>query len=198
MAALTLDWQSDGPSRATIREGGATLGIARLLGLPFLAAGGYFLYQFLGGLFSGGLLLGGWILLPLFAAVFLIPGWILVFGRRRTLIDNTRREIVQEMDYLVYTRRIVSRVTSDSSVMLRYEASSTDRNRVDIHVYVDNGNEQRAMIGLFTDRQKTEALAFAAKAAAFLTIPLKDRLVEKGDINSAGVVVEQLDPEDED
>ena len=198
MAALTLDWQSDGPSRATIRQGGATIGLARVLGLPFLAAGGYFAYQFLSGALQGELLIGGWILLPVFAAVFLIPGWILVAGRRRTLIDNARREVVQEMDYLVYTRRIVSRVTSESNVMLRYEAGSKDSHRVDIHVYVDNGNEQRVMIGLFGDAQKTAALAFAAKAAAFLTLPVKDRLVEKGDINSAGVVVEELDPEDAD
>ena len=66
-----------------------------------------------------------------------------------------------------------------------------------IHAYLETG-DKRVMIGLFGDGQKTEALSFAAKAAAFLSIPVRDRLVEKGDINPAGVVVETLDPEDAD
>jgi hypothetical protein len=191
---LTLDWQTDGPGRATIRQGGVAA--ARLFGLPFLIAGAYFGYQFVAGAVQGELLLGGWILLPLMVAAFLVPGWILVVGRRRTILESARREVIQEMDYLVYTRRIVSPVRSESTVMLRYERGSRNSNRVDIHVYVDTATQQPALIGLFGDGQKVEALAFAAKAAALLSIPVRDRLVEKGDINSEGIVVEQLDPED--
>jgi hypothetical protein len=196
--ALTLDWQADGPSRATIRQGGVL--VARLFGIPFLAAGGYFAYHFLGGLLHPGeLTWAGWTLLPLMMAAFLVPGWILVVGRKRTLLDSARREVVEEMDYLVYTRRKASRVTSDSQVMLRYEqgSKSDTGTRYDIHVYVETG-AQLALIALFSDKQKTEALAFAAKAAAFLTIPVRDRLVENGEVTSGGVVVEQLDPEDAD
>jgi hypothetical protein len=195
--ALTLDWQTDGPAQATIRQGGVI--VARLFGIPFLLAGLYFGYQFVGGALNGELLLGGWTLLPLMMAAFLVPGWILVFGRKRTRLDAARREVVEEMDYLVYTRRKASRVTSDSQVMLRYEqgSKSDTGTRYDIHVYVETG-AQMALIALFGDKQKTEALAFAAKAAAFLTIPVRDRLVENGEVTSGGVVVEQLDPEDAD
>ena len=65
-------------------------------------------------------------------------------------------------------------------------------------MYVDTAGQRPALIGLFSDKQKTEALAFAAKAAAFLTIPVRDRLVENGDVTSGGVVVDQLDPEEAD
>ncbi len=145
-------------------------------------------------LHPGELTWAGWTLLPLMMAAFLVPGWILVAGRRRTRLDSARREVVQEMDYRVYTRRIVSRVTSDSHVMLRYEKGSSNSNRVGIHVYVDTDGQRPALIGLFDDEQKTEALAFAARAAAFLTLPVRDRLVENGDVIAGGVVVEQLDP----
>ena len=197
--ALTLDWQTEGPAQATIRQGGVV--VARLFGVPFLAAGGYLAYQFLGGvLHPGELTWAGWTLLPLMAAVFLVPGWILVAGRRRTRIDSVRREVVEEMDYLVYTRRVVSRVTSDSHVMLRYEQGSkgSTSTRYDIHVYVDTAGQRPALIALFSDGQKTEALAFAGKAAAFLSIPVRDRLVDNGEVTSGGVVVKELDPEEAD
>jgi hypothetical protein len=194
---LTLDWQTAGPAQAVIRQGG--FAVARLFGLPFLAAGGYFAYHFLSGVLRGELTWAGWTLLPLMMAAFLVPGWILVAGRKRTRLDSARREVVEEMDYLVYTHRKVSPVRSESHVMLRYEqgAKSSSGTGYNIHVYVETG-QQLALIALFDDGQKTEALAFAAKAAAFLSLPVRDCLVEGGEVTSGGVVVKQLDPEDAD
>lgn len=195
--ALTLDWQADG-QQATIRQGGVM--IARLLGLPFLAASGYLWYQFAGGLIHDELTWAGWTLLPLLAIAALVPGWILVVGRRRTRLDNARREIIQEFDFLVYQRRMVAPLTHDSHVRLRYErGGSNDHGTLyDIHADVVTPGQSDAMIGLFSDRQRSEALTFGAKAAAFLAIPLKDQMVEGGDVTSGGVVVEKLDPEDAD
>jgi hypothetical protein len=201
VSALTLDWQTDGPSQAVIRQGGVLA--ARLFGLPFLAAGGYLFYQMLSGLLDGGLAWGGWTILPLMGAAFLVPGWILVVARKRVRLDSARREVVEEMDYLVYTYRKMLPVRSESHVMLRYERGSTSstrgaltthsRTNYNIHVYVDTA-EKLALIALFDGSQKTEALAFAAKAAAFLSIPMKDRMVEGGEVTSGGVVVDKLDP----
>ena len=197
MSALTLDWQTAGPGQVLIRQGG--FGAARLFGLPFLAAGSYFAYHFFGGLLRGELLIAGWILLPLMMAAFLVPGWILVVARKRVRLDSARREAVEEMDYLVYTYRKALPVRSESHVMLRFQkgAKSSSGTQFNIHVYVETG-EQRALIALFDDSQRTEALAFAAKAAAFLSLPVRDRLVDGGEVTSGGVVVEQLDPEDAD
>lgn len=204
---LTLDWQSDG-NLATIRQGG--VGAARLFGLPFLAGGGYLAYQFLGGVFHPGeLTWAGWTLLPLMAAVFLVPGWILVAGHKAVRLDNARGEVIEEFRYYVYTRRTVTPITNGSTVLLRFEEGSTSttkgavtnssRTRFDIHVYVKTPEKPpTAMIGLFSESQKAEALAFAAKAAAFLGISVEDRMVERGDVTSGGVVVEQLEPEEAD
>ena len=204
---LTLDWQTEG-NQATIRQGGVI--VARLFGVPFLIGGGYLAYQFLDGVFHPGeLTWAGWTLLPLMAAAFLLPGLILVAGRKRTRLDRTRREVIEEFDYVVYTRRKVVPVSHDSTVMLRYEQGSTSstqgavtttsRTRFDIHVYVATPEKQaKALIGLFSEAQKSEALDFAAKAAAFLEIVMQDRMVESGEVTAGGVVVEQLEPEDAD
>ena len=204
--ALTLDWQTDG-NQATIRQGGVNA--ARLFGVPFLVFGGYLAYEFVdGALQPGELTLAGWFGLPLISAVFLVPGWILIAGRKRTRIDRARREVIEEFDYLVYTRRTVSAMSADSKVLLRYEEGSTSSTRgtvttrtstrYDIHVYVTDAGKSMPLIGLFTDRQKPEALAFAAKAAAFLGIGVQNCMIESGKVNSGGVVVEHLDSEDAD
>ena len=206
MAGLTLDWHQDG-QQATIRQGG--FAIARLFGLPFLAAGGYFGYYFVGGLLHpSGLTWAGWTLLPLMMAAFLVPGWILVFGRKRTRLDSARREVVEEMDYLVYTYRKALPVTNDSHVRLRYEQGSTSSakgaltthrtTRYDIHVDVVTPGKSDALIALYSEKQQSEALALGARAAAFLAIPVQDRMFEGGEVTSGGVVVDKLDPEEAD
>lgn len=203
---LTLDWQTDG-NQATIRQGGVI--IARLFGVPFLAFGGYLIYQFLdGAMHPGELTIAGWVGLPLIAAVFLVPGWILIAGRKRTRIDRARREVIEECDYLVYTRRTVSPMSANSKVLLRYEEGSTSSTRgavtthastrYDIHVYVTDAGKTMPLIGLFTEQQKSEALAFAAKAAAFLGIGMQSCMVEGGEVNPGGVVVDTVEPEDAD
>jgi hypothetical protein len=204
---ITMEWSEETPGHVTLRQGGAAA--ARWFGAPFLAVGGYFGYQFVdGALHPGELAWAGWTLLPLFAAAFLVPGWILLVGRRRTRLDAARREVVEELDFLVYTRRISTRVSSDSRVMLRYERGSTTERRgviadttvtgFDIHVYLETPGSRLAMLALFSGGQKSEALAFAARAAAFFSVPVEDRMVEGGEVSSGGVVVDRLGPDEAD
>ena len=203
---LTVDWQTEG-NQATIRQGGVV--VARLFGVPFLLFGGYLVYQFLdGAMHPGELTLPGWVGLPLISAALIVPGWILVAGRKRTRIDRARREVIEEFDYLVYTRRTVSPLSANSKVLLRYEEGSTSSTRgavtthastrYDIHVYVTDAGTSMPLIGLFSEQQKPEAMAFAAKAAGFLGIGTQNCMIEGGAVNSGGVVVEHLDPEDSD
>src|SRR5262249_44476786 len=134
----------------------------------------------------------GWILLPVMAAAFLIPGWIILFGRKRTRIDATRREATEEFDFLVYTRRKATPIPRDAHVMLRNEKSG---NGTAIHVYLEPG---LILLTMFGPREKPAAVEFAQKIARLLGVDVKDLCVEQGEIDAAGVVVDRLGPEDAD
>ncbi len=190
-------WQEQGSGVVTVAQSG--IGPARLLGLPFAAAGGWFLYQFAGGLLHPGeLTIAGWIMLPVMAAVFLVPGWIILFGRKRTRIDVTRREATEEFDFLIFARRKTTRIPLDAHVMLRYESGSSRSNLFYTHVYLVPDDAARILVGLFPASNKAAGMELAQKLAALLAIPVQDRCVEKGDVGPSGVVVAQLDPEDAD
>jgi len=187
----TVDWREDGPGVVVITPGG--IGAMRLLGLLFAAPGAWLFYQFLGGvLHPDEMTIFGWTLLPVMAAAFLIPGWIILFGRKRTRIDATRREATEEFDFLVYTRRKATPIPRDAHVMLRNEKSG---NGTAIHVYLEPG---LILLTMFGPREKPAAVEFAQKIARLLVVDVKDLCVEQGEIDAAGVVVDRLGPEDAD
>jgi hypothetical protein len=126
------------------------------------------------------------------AALFLVPGWIILFGRKRTRIETTRREAIEEFDFLVYTRRKTSPIPRDAHVLLRYEKSG---NGTAVHVYLEPG---LILLTMFGSREQAGALEFAQKVARLLGIDVQDRCVEKGEINAAGVVVDRLGPDEAD
>ena len=114
----------------------------------------------------------------------------------------------QELDFILFKRRKAVPITNDSIIRLRFEEGSTSttqgavtshsRTRYDIHVDVVTPGRPDTLIALFSEAQKADALAIAAKAGAFLGVPVKDRMVDGGDVTSGGVVVEELDPEEAD
>jgi hypothetical protein len=198
--SLAVEWRTEGPARAIVLQGGVLA--ARLFGAPFLIVGGYLAYQFIDGvLHPGELTWAGWTLLPLMTAAFLMPGWILTAGRRKTILDAGRREVVEVIDYRVYTRRSASPVSPDSLVIMRYQqgsTSSTSSTSFDIHVHLETPGRPLVLLALFRDDQKSDAHLFAAKAAAFLGITAQDRLVENGEVTAGGVVVDRLAADDAD
>lgn len=204
MAGLTVDWQQDG-QQAIIRQGGVAVNAARLVGVPFLLVGAYFGRFFFEGLFDGGLTIAGWIVLPLLMVGTALPGWCLLVWRRRARLDNAKKEAAEELDFIIFKRRWAAPVTSDSVVRLRFEQGSTSSTqgavtthsttRYDIHVDVVTPGQKDTMIGLFAEAQKAEAMELAKKAAAFLGITVKDKMVSGGTITSGGVVVDENDPE---
>jgi hypothetical protein len=187
----TADWREDGPGVVVITPGG--IGAVRLVGLLFGAPGAWLFYQFLGGvLHPDEMTIFGWVMLPVMAAVFLIPAWIILVGRKRTRLDATRREATEEFDLLVYKRRKVTPIPRDAHVMLRYEAAG---NRTAAHVYLEPG---LILLAMFGSAEKPAALEFAHKVARFLGADVQDRCFEHGEIGAGGVVVDRLGPEDAD
>jgi hypothetical protein len=191
----TTDWRDDGPGAAVITPGG--IGVMRLLGTPFAAAGLWFLYQFLGGvLHPSEMTVFGWIILPVLAAVFLVPGWIILFGRKRTRLDATRREAIEEFDLLVFTRRKPTAIPREAHVLLRYEKGGSETN-YPAHVYLDSGGGL-ILLTMFGSKEKAAALAFAHRIAGLFGIDVQDRCFERGEVTAGGVVVDRLGPEDAD
>jgi hypothetical protein len=203
---LTTGWTEPAPGVVLITPGG--IGLVRLLGLFFAVPGGYFLYQFLGGvLHPSEMTLAGWLMLPAFAALFLVPGWIILVGRKRTRLDASRREAVEEFDFLVYTRRKVTGIPREAHVLLRYEADSTRDARVYLlHVYLDTaaaapegrGPGGLILLALFDAKAKPDALELARRVAGLLGADVQDRCIEDGEVTAAGVVVDRLGPGDAD
>ena len=192
--AVTVDWQQDG-QQVIIRQGGGALNAARLVGLPFILAGGYFLKIFWGGLMNDELAgVGGWVVLPLLGLAIAFPGFCLMVWRRRATLNNANKEVAEELDFIVFKRRWAAAVSSGSFVRLQYQAIK-DTTKSHIHVDIVTPAQRDTMIGLFDEHQKAESLELAKKAAAFLGITVKDRLVEGGTVTSGGVVVDESDPE---
>jgi len=199
---LTTGWSEPAPGVVLITPAG--IGLVRVLGLVFAVPGGYFGYQFLDGVVHPSTMtIAGWVMLPVIAAVFLVPGWIILFGRKRTRLDVSRREAAEELDFLVYARRKVTAIPRDAHVMLRYEAGSRDSNVYMLHVYLDvstaapagRGSATLMLLSLFGATQKP-ALEFAHKVAGLFGIDVQDRCVESGEVTAAGVVVDRLGPDE--
>jgi hypothetical protein len=174
--------------------------VARLFGLPFLAVGGY-----LGSILVGGILhpsemtVAGWTLLPLVTLAFLAPGLALVLMRKRVVIDAGARVALDETNFLIYTKRTSTHLPADAHVLLRVERGSGGTNSrnplywIHVHLVTDTAE---VLLAMFADREKADARAFAGRVATFLRVDVVDHIVEHGEVNAAGVVVER--PGDDD
>jgi hypothetical protein len=86
-----------------------------IFGVPWLLFGVYFLFRYLilgiaehlkagdiAGVFTGA---SGWLFIILFfGCIFIIPGWVLVFLRRKVVIDASRGEVDEKNDFLIFSR----------------------------------------------------------------------------------------------
>ena len=116
------------------RDGGRIMvtgnpGIGRyIFGVPWLLFGLHFYYKSLilgiaeyikagdiAGIFTG---MFGWLLIVLFGAIFVVPGWLLVFLRRRVVVDVGRGMVDEMNDYLLFRRGKSHRLGDFGSVLL--------------------------------------------------------------------------------
>jgi hypothetical protein len=205
MNSSRVTWDDRTPGRVTISQG---LGPARLVGAPFFVAGVYFLYQFVdGALHPSQMTVAGWLLLPAVTAAFLVPGWILLFGRKRVRLDATLREVTEEFAFGAVTRRRTSRISPDAHVMLRYEKSGGQTFAAHVYLVVqatepggvpEPDRNQNVLLALFPSTDEPVALDFARQVAQRLGADVQDLRVEHGEVNAGGVVVERLGPDEAD
>ena len=127
---VSLTWKKDGPSTLRIHESGQPL--IRLFGVPFAAGGVYFLYHlFVGAFYSiraGEFLsfLPGSLLLILMAALFGVPGMILLFGSRTVNIDTVTRTIEVIRNYGFYKKREKYSSSDYSAVQALHELKKVE------------------------------------------------------------------------
>ena len=211
---LTVDWRNEGPDCVIISQGGFATMVARLLGIPFAYGAFYILRIFVGAALhpdQGELGIAGWIVLPLLGLALLVPAWAFITVRKRVRIDLTRREASEERDFLIYTHRVTTSIPRDAHVLLRYEIGSRgEAATTAAHVYlvpsdVEESQQapgapklQRIRLAMFFQGQTAEPLELAQRVARVLGIDVRDLRVEKGEVNSAGVVVDHLEPDEVD
>jgi hypothetical protein len=154
---------------------------ARLFGIPFLAAGAYLLYQLAGGvvdLLTGRAavseMLVGTLILIVFTAAFLMPGWLLMFSRARVEIDRSARSVTCTRDFRVYQRDDLRPLADFRQIEVdRLSVSSNRQSRSSYQVELAAANRNNVVVGLFDDGD--EALAFGRELAAVIELPVSDR-----------------------
>lgn len=180
---MSARWSRDDRG-LTIHQKGSL--ITRLFGAPFLAAAGILGWQFLSGLLGfvvpsqGELTLAGLVMLPVFILAFGIPGWILVFGRKQTVLDPARRTVVEVRDFLIHRFREETAVPRDAAVRAHIEASQgSDRTIVLLLVEIVSKKEAPIPIAVLDPKELASARELAMEAAGALGLSVIDDL-DKG------------------
>jgi hypothetical protein len=160
--------------------------IARLFGVPFLAVAGILGWHFVTGLLGfvvpsqGELTVAGLVMLPIFVLAFGTPGWVLVFGRKRTVLDAARRLVIEVRDFRIYSFRDETAVAGDASVRIHLEESQgANRTILLLMVEVVSKKEPPIQLAVFDPKEVAPARELAMEAAGFLGVSLVDD-VDKG------------------
>ena len=160
--------------------------ITRLFGVPFLAAAGIFGWHLVTGLLgfvvpSQGQLTGaGLVMLPICVLLFGTPGWIMVFGRKRTVLDAGRRVAIEVRDFLIHSFREETAVPRDAVIRAHIEASQgSNRTIVLLLVEIVSKKNSPIQIAVFDPKEVVPARELAMEAAGVLAVSLVDD-IDKG------------------
>lgn len=160
---------------------------ARLFGLPFVAVGLYLAWNVVAAMFetlTGGHpseavgFIAGWIIATVVAAAFLIPGWLLLTLRKRTIVDRARREVTDVRDFLVYRHQKTQPIGSKAEVRLEREVSSSnepDTNSRQIYSVTLVPAAGREVIVWLADTEQN-ARDVGSKFASVVGVPVVDLL----------------------
>ncbi len=182
---MSVRWTRDDRGLVIQQKGNL---VARLFGVPFLAAAAILGWHFVAGLVGfvvpsqGQLTVAGLVMLPLCVLAFGTPGWILVFGRKRTEIDATRRSVVEVRDFLVHSFREESEVPKDAAVRAHLEGSQgSKRTIVLLLVEIVSRKQAPVQLAVFDGKEEAPSRELAMEAAGVLGVPFVDD-IDKGPI----------------
>ncbi|MHB8809297.1 MAG: hypothetical protein ACYC9M_04715 [Desulfobulbaceae bacterium] len=160
-------------------------GIGRyLFGVPWLLFGLHFYYKYLvlgiaeyikagdiAGIFTGVL---GWLFIVLFGAVFVVPGWLLVFLRRRVVVDVGRGMVDEMNDYLLFRRGKSQRLGVFGAVLL---AATSHKGRVTTYMHevrlMPRREGEPVLAAIMQDEEEGQQLGTAI--ADLLNLPFSAR-----------------------
>jgi hypothetical protein len=153
---------------------------ARLFGLPFLLVGAwmvYYLIRSLIALMTGRAALSefafGIIVLAIFTAAFLIPGWLLVASRALVTIDRAADLVTVIRDLRIYQHRQVRKLSEFSRLEVDLLSGANPRRRVSSYqIELVGADRDNVVVGLIDDRE--EALAFGRRLSALVGLPVED------------------------
>ena len=180
---MSASWSRDDRGLVIHQKGSL---VARLFGVPFLAGAGILGWHFVSGLVGfvvpgqGELTGAGLVMLPICVFVFGTPGWILMFGRKRTVLDTARRAVIEVRDFLIYSFREETAVPRDAVVRAHIEASQgSSRTIVLLLVEIVSRKDAPIQIAVFDPKEVAPARELAMEAAGVLGVSFVDD-IDKG------------------
>lgn len=187
-------WTVEGKNRIVVT---LNAGVGRyIFGIPWLAFGVYFLYRYLilgiaeyikagdiAGVFTGAL---GWLLIILFfGGIFIVPGWVLVFLRRKVVIDAARGEVDEKNDYLIFSRSKTHPLADFNNVLRvgTYSKGTTSRGGTTTYMYdvrlmprVIRKERDYVLVGTMQDEAEAERLGRATSELVDLPYVVQEEL----------------------
>lgn len=148
-----------------------------VFGAPMLGFGLYFLYKYLvlgiieyvkvgdiAGLFSG---IFGWLVVILIGSIFAVPGWLLVFMRRRVVVDTVSGKVEDMKDFLLFKRGKVHRLADFGSVQV--VATRDNKSFLQEVRLISRGKGDHLVAGILFDGEAARRLG--QELAALLRLP---------------------------
>jgi hypothetical protein len=180
---MSVRWSRDDRGLVIHQKGSL---IVRLFGVPFLAAAGILGWHFVTGLLGfvvpsqGELTVAGLVMLPIFVIAFGTPGWILAFGRKRTVLDTARRLVVEVRDFRIHSFRDETAIARDAVVRVHLEESQdSKRTTVLLPVEIVSKKETPVQLAFFDPTEVAPARELAMEVAGVLGVSLVDE-IDKG------------------
>ena len=153
-----------------------------LIGLPFLLLGAWFFAKYFLLSIVAYVRVGdwrglagnpfGWLVILAMSALFLVPGWLLVFTRRLLVLDQAAGTATELRDFRVWRQVQSHALGRQREIVWLHEPVKDSRSAACLEgVYLVGRDEKHLLLGMFDDEPAARALAEAA--AAFTGLPWK-------------------------